>query len=143
MTVSSILNEKGRDVISERGGARLEDVCKLLSDKGIGAILVTDARDGIEGIISERDIVKTLAREGATALGLPVESVMTKSVVTCTEQDTINDVMTKMTSGRFRHVPVVRDGRAIGVISIGDVVKYRIAQVEREAEHMRSYIAMA
>ena len=143
MTVGAILNAKGHEVIAERSSVLLGDVCKLLAEKRIGAILVTDAEGRIEGIISERDIVKTLARKGVAALSLPVSSVMTTAVVTCRETDTINDVMGHMTSGRFRHIPVVREGRAVGLISIGDVVKHRIAQVEMEAEHMRSYITMA
>ncbi|WP_153768535.1 CBS domain-containing protein [Labrenzia sp. CE80] len=140
MTVAAILNGKGRDVIAEKSGTLLSGICKVLAEKGIGAILVTDDESRIEGIISERDVVKAIGRQGAGALDLPVGDVMTRSVVTCTENDSINDVMTKMSQGRFRHVPVVKDGKVAGLISIGDVVKYRIAQVEQEAEHMRSYI---
>ena len=143
MTVGNILHGKGHDVITARGATPLRDICTTLSEKGIGAILVTDAADHIEGIVSERDIVKTLAARGPAALDLPASSVMTTSVVTCTEDDAINDVMSKMTAGRFRHVPVLRDGKVVGLISIGDVVKHRIAQVEMEAEHMRTYITMA
>lgn len=143
MTVAAILNGKGRDVIAEKSATPLSGICKVLAEKGIGAILITDAKGHIEGIISERDIVKAVGREGAGALEKPVGDIMTRSVVTCTDSDTINDVMSKMTTGRFRHVPVIADGQVTGVISIGDVVKYRIAQVEQEAESMRSYITMA
>ncbi len=142
MTVGAILNNMGHDVISERADTPLEDVCKVLAERGIGAILVTDAGGRIEGIISERDVVKTLAKKGVSALKQPVADTMTTSVVTCEEDATINDVMGLMTSGRFRHVPVVRAGKAVGLISIGDVVKHKIAQVELEAEQMRSYISM-
>ncbi|MEJ8475543.1 CBS domain-containing protein [Roseibium algae] len=143
MTVASILNGKGHDIISEKAQTPLSDICKVLAEKGIGAIIVTDGNGHIEGIISERDIVKSIGRNGPESLSLPVGDIMTRSVVTCTEADTINDVMSKMSQGRFRHVPVVKDGKVYGLISIGDVVKYRIAQVEQEAEHMRSYITMA
>lgn len=143
MTVGLILQGKGHDVITTRGTTPLRDICSTLAEKGIGAILVTDAANHIEGIISERDIVKTLAAKGPDSLDLPASSVMTTAVVTCGEEDAIMDVMSKMTSGRFRHVPVLRDGKVVGLISIGDAVKYRIAQVEMEAEQMRTYITMA
>lgn len=142
MTVGIILQGKGSDVITARGTTPLRDICSTLAEKGIGAILVTDVADHIEGIISERDIVKTLAAKGPEALNLPASNVMTTAVVTCGEDDAIMDVMSKMTSGRFRHVPVLRDGKVVGLISIGDAVKYRIAQVEMEAEQMRTYITM-
>lgn len=143
MTVGAILAGKGHDVFSERGDTPVSEICRILADKGIGAILITDPDKHIEGIISERDIVKVIAKQGPSALSLPVSGVMTKSVVTCEESDTIAEVMAKMTSGRFRHVPVVDNGKLVGVISIGDVVKHKIAQVELEAEQMRSYITMA
>lgn len=143
MTVAAILKGKGRDVFAERGDTPLAEVCKVLGKHKIGAILVTDAKGGIEGILSERDIVRAVGEMGSAALTQPVSSVMTKTVVTCTEEDSINQVMAKMTSGRFRHVPVVKDGKVAGVISIGDVVKHKIAQVEQEAEQMRTYITMA
>ncbi|WP_417671799.1 CBS domain-containing protein [Roseibium sp.] len=143
MTVAAILNGKGRDVFSEKATTALSKICQVLAEKGIGAILITDNDGHIEGIISERDIVKAIGRQGPKALDLPVGDIMTRSVVTCVEEDTINDVMNKMSQGRFRHVPIVKDGKVAGVISIGDVVKHRIAQVEQEAEQMRSYISMA
>jgi len=143
MTVASILNGKGRDVVSERAGTSLGDICKTLSEKGIGAIVITDADSHIEGIISERDIVKAIGKKGPGALDVAVGDVMTKSVVTCADEDTVNTVMARMSAGRFRHMPVVKDGKLAGLISIGDVVKHRIAQVELEAEQMRSYITMA
>ncbi len=143
MTVAAILKGKGRDVFAEKATTALSVICGTLAEKGIGAILITDGEGHIEGIISERDVVKAIGRQGPSALDLPVGDVMTRSVVTCVEEDTVNDIMSKMSQGRFRHVPVVKDGKADGLISIGDVVKYRIAQVEQEAEHMRSYISMA
>ncbi|WP_417690013.1 CBS domain-containing protein [Roseibium sp.] len=143
MTVAAILSGKGRDIISEKASTPLSRICEVLAEKGIGAILITDGSGHIEGIISERDIVKAVARQGSKALNFPVGDVMTRSVVTCSEDATINEIMNKMSQGRFRHVPVVTDEKAVGVISIGDVVKFRIAQVEQEAEHMRSYITTA
>ncbi|MBD8890286.1 CBS domain-containing protein [Roseibium litorale] len=142
MTVAAILNEKGREVITERGGALLLQICQTLGTNKIGAMVIVDAKGHIEGIISERDIVKAIGRDGPDALNQPVSQIMTKAVVTCTEEETVNQVMQKMSSGRFRHVPVVKDKKLNGLISIGDVVKHRIAQVEMEAEHMRTYIAM-
>ncbi|MBO6759047.1 MAG: CBS domain-containing protein [Roseibium sp.] len=143
MTVASILSTKGREVVSERGATLLSDVCKTLTQHKIGAIVITDDDGHIQGIISERDVVKAIGVSGASALMQPVSSVMTRSVETCTDKDSINVVMAKMTAGRFRHVPVVADGKVAGLISIGDVVKHKIAQVEMEAEQMRSYITMA
>lgn len=143
MTVASILSTKGHDVITERSGTVLSEICKTLAQHKIGAIVIADDAGHIEGIISERDIVKAVGTEGIGALERPVSEVMTKSVVTCAATDSINAVMAKMNAGRFRHVPVVEDGKVTGVISIGDVVKFKIAQVEMEAEQMRSYITMA
>jgi CBS domain-containing protein len=99
--------------------------------------------DEIRGIVSERDIVRTLARDGAAALRRTAAETMTQRVITCTPADTIHEVMQKMTAGRFRHVPVLDDGRLAGIVSIGDVVKRRIEEVEREAEQIREYIATA
>lgn len=143
MTVAAILNQKGRDVYTETGDRTLRQICTTLGERGIGAIIIAGSKAKIEGIISERDVVRALARRGDGVLDRPVAEFMTKKVVTCTENDTVNGVMEKMTAGRFRHVPVVKDGALCGLISIGDVVKFRIAQIEREAEEMRNYIAMS
>ncbi|NBN63642.1 CBS domain-containing protein [Microvirga tunisiensis] len=143
MTVASILNQKGRDVVTARASDPLGDICKTLSEKRIGAIVITDGAGHIEGIVSERDVVRVIGEQGPAALQQPVSTVMTRAVVTCSETDTINSVMAGMSSGRFRHMPVVSGGRVIGLVSIGDIVKHRIAQVEQEAEQMRHYIAMA
>jgi CBS domain-containing protein len=143
MTVAAILAEKGHDVVTVGPTATLAETVELLADHRIGAAVVTDRTGRILGIVSERDIVAALAESGAEALGREVRSVMTEKVVTCSERDTINVVMTRMTRGRFRHLPVVENGRMVGVISIGDVVKRRIEDVEREAEEMRIYIATA
>ena len=143
MTVRLILDQKGRDVVTIGPEATLAEAATLLGGRRIGAVVVTRGDRNIAGILSERDIVRALGEHGAGALGLTVERVMTARVSTCTEASTINDVMEVMTRGRFRHLPVERGGQLDGIISIGDVVKRRIEEVEREAEQIREYIATA
>lgn len=143
MIVSAILALKGRDVVTIAGDKSIIDAVATLGARKIGALVVTEGRDRIVGVISERDIVKAIARSGPGILSEAVASIMTRDVVTCAEGETIDQVMGRMTRGRFRHLPVVKAGRLAGVISIGDVVKARIEEVEREAEEMRSYIATA
>lgn len=142
MTVASILNQKGRDVTTERAETSMREICAILGAQRIGAIVITDAKGTIKGIISERDVVRAISEDGTDALDKPVSAYMTARVVTCDPMETVNTVMARMTGGRFRHVPVVKDGKLDGLISIGDVVKHRIAQIEQEAEDMRNYIAM-
>ncbi|MGD1885837.1 MAG: CBS domain-containing protein [Cohaesibacteraceae bacterium] len=141
MLVSAILAEKGRDVATAAPDTPVMSIIEDLSEKNIGAIVVTDERHSVVGIISERDVVRALDNQGATILDQPVSSFMTQSVVTCSEHESVHDLMSKMTSGRFRHLPVVADTRLSGIISIGDVVKTRIAEVEREANALRDYIS--
>jgi len=128
-------------VISAHVSDTLADAATTLSDKGIGAVIVLDDTERLAGILSERDLVRELARRGTESLSVRVADVMTPRVVTCGPDDTIEELMTLMTNGRFRHVPVLEDNRVIGVISIGDVVKRRIADAEHEAREMRAYIA--
>lgn len=142
MTVARIINEKGRDVVTTGPDASLAEIAAVLSEKRIGAVLVVED-DDLRGIVSERDIVRALARHGSEALRKLAADCMTPRVVTCGPDDTINDVMQKMTSGRFRHLPVLENGRIAGIVSIGDVVKRRIEEVEKEAEQIREYIATA
>ena len=141
MSVKSILDAKGREVATMSGDQTLQDAAAMLSDKKIGAIVVTAASGKILGILSERDIVRAVAKNGAAALSATVTSTMTSKVKTCSEESTINDVMELMTTGRFRHMPVEKDGVLAGIVSIGDVVKRRIEDVVREAEEIRNYIA--
>lgn len=143
MSVSSILDAKGRDVLTISPTATLSDAAALLAEKKVGAVVVVDPDRKILGILSERDIVRVVGTKGGSALVQPVSSVMTRDVKLCGEQDSINMVMQKMSAGRFRHLPVEREGRLSGIISIGDVVKRRIEEVEREAADIRSYIATA
>ncbi|WP_321339616.1 CBS domain-containing protein [Breoghania sp.] len=143
MTVGAILNEKGASVVSTPADSTLGDVCAILKEHRIGVVMVLDKAGDIAGILSERDVVGAIGKEGAPALKRKTSEFMTKRVETCVEDDTIIHAMSLMTKGRFRHLPVMREGKIYGVISIGDVVKWRIEQVEREAEEMRTYIAMA
>ncbi|MHC5653002.1 CBS domain-containing protein [Stappia sp.] len=142
MTVAAILNEKGREVTTASEGATMREICATLAQHKIGAIVIAGAGAGISGILSERDVVRAISQDGPEALDKAVSDYMTRKVVTCQAHESINSVMARMSGGRFRHVPVVKDGKLDGLISIGDVVKYRIAQIEREAEDMRNYIAM-
>jgi CBS domain-containing protein len=142
MTVARIINEKGRNVVTVAPEASLAEIAALLSEKRIGAILVVE-KEAIRGIVSERDIVRALAKHGSEALRKVATECMTTKVITCRPEDTIHDVMQKMTAGRFRHLPVVQDAKLAGIVSIGDVVKHRIEEVEREADQIREYIATA
>lgn len=141
MTVKSILDEKGHDVVTLGPDASISQALSVLGEKRIGALVVTDESGKICGILSERDIVGLIASKGAAALDQPVREAMTASVKLCHEDHTVNQVMEIMTRGRFRHLPVEKDGKLDGIISIGDVVKRRIEDVEREAEEIRNYIA--
>ena len=143
MTVAAILANKGREVFTATPEQTLDEICRFLADKKIGAALITDPQEKLVGIITERDIVRVIARNGSAVLTSKVAGYMTQKVVTCAESDSINEIMERMTAGNFRHIPVVEGGRLTGVISNRDVVRQRIRDVEREAEDMRSYIATA
>jgi CBS domain-containing protein len=143
MTVSTILADKGRDVVTIDPGANLAAAAQLLTEKRIGAALILGADLRVVGIISERDIVRALAERGATVLAEPVSQTMTRKVETCNESEPISNIMERMTGGKFRHVPVVDQGRIVGIVSIGDVVKHRLHEMERESAAMREYILTA
>ena len=143
MTVSTILAGKGREVVSVEPSASLADAVRLLAGKRIGAAVILGADRRIAGIISERDIVRVLAERGAGALDEPVSQTMTRKVETCNESETVSSLMERMTSGKFRHMPVVDRGRVIGIVSIGDIVKHRLHEMERELAAMRDYIMKA
>jgi len=140
MNVAAILRQKGRAVTTASPTMTLVEVANKLAAKRIGAIVVVGARGEVVGIVSERDIVRALASAGADCLTRPVSEVMTREVVTSRETDTLDELMAMMTARRFRHLPVVTDGALVGIISIGDVVKHHVAEVEMEATAMREYI---
>lgn len=140
MTVAAILSQKGRQVVTMGPKQTLREVCETLATHRIGAVVLIDPFGRIAGILSERDIVRALAAEGGAVLDRPAEAFMSTKVVTCSEKDTVDQVLQRMTDGRFRHMPVVRDDRLLGFVSIGDVVKRRLEHVEREAADMRAYI---
>ena len=140
MNVATILKAKGSDVSSVSPETTVRDVALLLTERRIGAVLVMQERQ-VMGIISERDIVKAVARDGGNALNAPVRDVMTSRVVTCGLNDSVDELMDSMTQGRFRHLPVIEKGEVVGIVSIGDVVKHRIAETVMETEAMRLYIA--
>jgi CBS domain-containing protein len=143
MNVTTILSAKGGDVISIEPTATLETAVRMLAERGIGALLVLGPDRRLVGILSERDIVRVLAEKGAGVLAQPAAQVMTRKVVTCSPSDTVDVLMERMTTGKFRHVPVVEQDRVIGVISIGDVVKHRLKEIEQESAALRDYIQTA
>jgi CBS domain-containing protein len=143
MNVEHILSDKGREVVTIAPHMTLMEAARTLSGKRIGAVVVSDADNPVLGILSERDIVRAIAAGGTAALDQPVSRYMTAKVVTCTSRSAINDLMETMTTGKFRHVPIVENGRLVGIVSIGDIVKFRVAEIENESKALREYIATA
>ncbi len=143
MTVTKILDQKGRDVATIAPTASVAEAASILSARKIGALVVTGAGGRITGIVSERDIVHALAQRGAEALQSPLADVMTRKVVTCAPSDSMSSIMELMTDGKFRHLPVAEGGQLAGIISIGDVVKHRLAELESEQNALRDYIQTA
>ena len=144
MQVGQILRTKGRDVVALMSEATLSEAARLLAQKRIGALVVKDKSGAPCGILSERDVVRAVAAESVAALARPLSAYMTREVATCTEQDTVEELMEMMTQGRFRHVPVLDENRQLcGLVSIGDVVKMHIEETAREAASLRQYIAAA
>lgn len=140
MTVQRILKHKGNRVVTAKPDAPLLEVTQLLTNEGIGAVVISKDGRSVDGILSERDIVRVVADRGPGALEAPAAEVMTTKVHTCQRDDRIAEIMVHMTQGRFRHFPVVEDGALVGMISIGDVVRVRMEEVESEAEALRSFI---
>lgn len=140
MNVAALLKAKGRAVATERPETLVQQIADKLSKKHIGAMVIVGSGGALAGIVSERDIIHALARHGGDALQMPVEAIMTRDVVSCSEHDSIDALMATMTAGRFRHVPVVEEGALVGLVSIGDVVKHHIAEVELEASALKSYL---
>lgn len=143
MSVSHILKHKGRDVITAKPSDTVKQVAEMLGSKRIGAVIVSTGDGKIDGIVSERDIVRAVGLEGAAALAKPISAVMTGDVRSCSDDDSETELMALMTKHRIRHLPVVTAGKLSGMISIGDVVKFRIEQIERDAEDMKAYISGA
>jgi CBS domain-containing protein len=141
MKLSAILKFKGGSILSVRPATRIADVIKLLAEKRIGAVLVTDADGKLEGILSERDIVRTLAEKAAATFEMTAEEMMTRSPKVTTPDATVAEAMELMTDGRFRHLPVMEGGKLVGLVSIGDVVKARISQQEMEVDSLRTYVS--
>ena len=140
MFVSDILAQKGGLVYTVTPGTSIAQLSQQLSTRRIGSVLVLDGEGSVAGIVSERDLVRALASHGAKAMELEARQVMTRDVVTCDPDDSIDQVMQTMTSGRFRHLPVVRHGELLGLVSIGDVVKARLEETKHETEALKAYI---
>lgn len=141
MSVEQMLSDKGRQIFTAKADATIEDITKMLSEKRIGAALIVDDKGKLTGIATERDIIRKLAKDGVGSFGDAISTCMTKKVVSCSSTDSLNGIMSMMDKGRFRHVPVIDDGELRGIISVTDVVTYRMAQVTREAEDLKRYIS--
>ncbi|MCC7272928.1 MAG: CBS domain-containing protein [Alphaproteobacteria bacterium] len=141
MTVQAILNVKGTDVVSVLPGEQVDGAVATMTRHGIGAVLIRDEVGAVLGILSERDVMRGIAREGVACLRRPVGALATRDVISARPEDGIAHIMGMMTRNRFRHLPVMKDGRLVGMISIGDVVKHRLAEVETEARALREYVA--
>jgi len=143
MNVKTILSLKGSHVITIEPHATLEAAAAVLAKHRIGALVVLGADQRVIGILSERDIVRALAELGAGALTTSLAQVMTRKVVTCSEAESVAGIMERMTTGKFRHVPVLEQDRLVGIVSIGDVVKHRLSEIEQESAALRDYIQTA
>ena len=141
MKVSNLLATKGSDVATISPERSVADAVALLKERGIGALVVTGAKAPIAGMFSERDVVRALATSGATALDMKVAELMSAEVSVCSPSTELNDLMTMMTERRFRHVPVVDDGRLVGLVSIGDVVKARLEELEHDKKDLLDYVS--
>jgi CBS domain-containing protein len=138
--ISIVLDRKGRDVATIRPDETLEVAAQRLTEQGIGALVVTEDDVHVAGILSERDIVHRLAREGVSALGRSVVTAMTTQVTTCTPGTAVDELYRVLTEQRIRHVPVVEAGRLVGIVSIGDLVKWRMEELADEAHHLQDYV---
>jgi len=140
MDVADLLRSKGQGVTTIRPDETIRVALDVLAEKGFGALVVSTEGETVDGILSERDIVRHLSRSGASLLDASVSSIATTEVSTCVPTDSVDELMAQMTSGRFRHVPVISNGRLAGVVSIGDVVKSRVAELEDSNQQLNSYI---
>jgi CBS domain-containing protein len=140
MTVAAVLKQKGNAIISVMPEATIQDVADLITSRRIGALVVTDDHQMIIGIVSERDVVKAIALHKAAALGMTAAQLMTPNPVTAAPNTTVDEAMQIMDAGYFRHLPVVDQGKLVGIISVRDLVKYRIMQQKADLENLTSYI---
>ncbi|NQV81491.1 MAG: CBS domain-containing protein [Alphaproteobacteria bacterium] len=143
MYVSALLANKGADVVTARPETTIGDAVSLLAEKKIGVLVISSNGTSVDGILSERDIIRGLADQGSRIGSIPAAELMTRSVVTCAPTDTISSLMVLMTERRIRHLPVIESGALIGIVSIGDIVKHRLAEIESEAESLRQYVGQA
>ena len=143
MIVKSIIDNKGHTVVTLEPSASLDAAAKVLAERRIGAVVVLGADARLVGILSERDIVRAIAERGTGAMQEQVAQVMTRKVATCTLEETLHSIMERMTAGKFRHLPVIEQGKLVGIISIGDVVKHRIVEMEQESDALKTYIQTA
>lgn len=141
MNVETILRNKGDWVATIRPDATIADAVETLNRERIGALVVSEDGNSVDGVLSERDIVTALDNYGETLLSRPIHEIMTHNIITCDPADTVQELMAEMTNRRFRHIPVVKDGRLCGIVSIGDLVKSRLDEMEFEANSLRSFIA--
>jgi CBS domain-containing protein len=141
MNIAQILKAKGRAVATARPDSTISEIIAKLAQKRIGAIVIVGDSGEVVGILSERDVIRRLAERGSAALQEPASQSMTAAVISCQEASTLDELMELMTQGRFRHVPVIEDGALVGIVSIGDIVKHHIAEVEMEVTAMRGYFA--
>ena len=140
MFVAKILDDKGHEVMTANPDESVASIAATLSERRIGAMPVSSPGGALVGIVSERDVVAALAEHGRDALERPVEEIMTRRVITCTRADHIDDLMARMTEGRMRHLPVLEGDQLVGIVSIGDVVKARMGEIEAEAQALKDYI---
>ena len=141
MLIARVLGEKGQAVFTLTAEATLEAACRALHERKVGALVVLDAEGSVFGVLSERDLVREVARAGAAGLSQQVGVVMSRNVITAEPHETIDECLGRMTDRRVRHLPVVDQGRLVGIVSIGDLVKHRIASAEAEAAAMQAYIS--
>ena len=137
MKINDVLRGKGNQVVTISPEATVTELLALLADRNIGAVVVSPDGSTVAGIVSERDIVRSLRKHGATLLGMPVSDVMTRYVETCEPEETVAHAMARMTAGRYRHLPVLVDGKLVGMVSIGDLVKHRVREMELETGVLR------
>jgi CBS domain-containing protein len=140
MRISEVIRRKGRDVVTIRSAQPVGDLLTLLAERGIGAVVVSDDGETVAGIVSERDIVRHLKLDGAAVVSLPVAAIMSRDVQTCTLEDDLEALARQMTEHRVRHVPVIVEDRLYAIVSIGDIVKHRIDELQAERDHLVGYI---